>query len=84
MLFLDKKIKENIGLNVQETLNRYDPDLLHRAVWPEQSLDLFIRCAHQNSGRISKSQREVHFGWMTDAEVATAESIIAESFTNSK
>ncbi len=48
--------------------------------WPGQSLNLFIRCADQNSGRISKAKREAHFGWMTDQEVADAEKLIANSF----
>lgn len=48
--------------------------------WPHQSLDLFIRCSHQNQGRLSKTKREAHFGWMTDAEVASAERLAAEAF----
>lgn len=48
--------------------------------WPNRSLDLFIRCVHQNEGRLSKVKREAHFGWMTEAEVTTAENLAAKAF----
>jgi hypothetical protein len=41
--------------------------------WPGQTLDLFIRVVHPNGFRLSKSKRDRHFDWMTDAEVADAE-----------
>lgn len=48
--------------------------------WPGQTLDLFIRVVHQGGFRLSKSKRGRHFDWMTDAEVADAEVIVAEGF----
>ena len=48
--------------------------------WPDQSLDLFIRCVHQNQDRLSKAKREGHFGWMTETEVAEAEHSVADAF----
>lgn len=48
--------------------------------WPDRSLDLFIRIVRQNGGKLSRSKRTSHFGWMTDTEVATAEREIARAF----
>ena len=48
--------------------------------WPAHSLDLFIRVLHQNDYRLSKRKRDRHFDWMTDAEIAEAESAVAEAF----
>jgi Fic family protein len=48
--------------------------------WPGQTLDLFVRVVHQGGWRLSKSKRDKHFSWMTDAEVAEAEAMVAEAF----
>lgn len=48
--------------------------------WPGKTLDLFIRVVHQGGFLLSKSKRDRHFDWMTDAEVADAEAVVAEAF----
>lgn len=48
--------------------------------WPGQSLDLFIRCVHQNQGRLSKAKRTEYFKWMSDEEIAAAETQVFEAF----
>lgn len=48
--------------------------------WPAQSLDLFIRLVHQNQGSLSKTKRESHFAWMTDAELQRAEPEVVRAF----
>jgi hypothetical protein len=50
--------------------------------WPPQALDLFIRCVRQNDGALSRAKRQSHFAWMSDAEVATSEAIVAAAFTD--
>lgn len=49
--------------------------------WPAHSLDLFIRVVHQNGFKLSKSKRDAHFSWMTNAEVARSEAMVAASFS---
>lgn len=48
--------------------------------WPDHSLDLFIRLVHQNRGALSKAKRQSHFAWISDAELARCEAIVAEAF----
>jgi hypothetical protein len=48
--------------------------------WPGQSLDLFVRVAHQNDNKLSKTKRGSHFDWMTDEEIRTSEAIVAAEF----
>ena len=48
--------------------------------WPAHSLDLFIRVVQQNGFKLSKSKRDAHFAWMTEAEVGRFEQAVAESF----
>jgi hypothetical protein len=48
--------------------------------WPDKSLDLFIRCAHQNQGRLSNAKRSEPFDWMTQTEVSAAEQVILDVF----
>ncbi|MFT4671983.1 MAG: hypothetical protein ACI945_001323 [Pseudohongiellaceae bacterium] len=48
--------------------------------WPNHSLDLFVRVVHQNGDTLSKTKKQSHFGWMTDAEVSEAEAIVALAF----
>lgn len=52
--------------------------------WPPHSLDLFIRLVHQNNGALSKTKRQSHFGWMTDAEVVLSEGAVKRAFEESK
>jgi hypothetical protein len=39
---------------------------------------------HQNGDTLSKTKREKHFDWMTDAEVSEAEAIVAQAFAETK
>ncbi len=48
--------------------------------WPNHSLELFVRVVHQNGDTLSKTRRQSHFDWMTDAEVSEAEAIVALAF----
>jgi hypothetical protein len=52
--------------------------------WPNHSLDLFVRVVHQNGDTLSKTKREKHFDWITDAEVSEAEAIVAQAFAGTK
>jgi hypothetical protein len=36
---------------------------------------------HQNGDTLAKIRRQIHFDWMTDAEVSEAEAIVAQAFT---
>ena len=49
--------------------------------WPAHSLETFILVVHQNNDRLSLTKRKSHFHWMTDAEVARFENIVARAFT---
>jgi len=48
--------------------------------WPNHSLELFVRVVHQNDDTLSRTKRDKHFDWMTDAEVSEAEAIVAQAF----
>lgn len=48
--------------------------------WPNHSLELFVRVVHQNGDTLSKTKRQSHFDWMTNAEVNEAEAIVAQAF----
>ena len=48
--------------------------------WPNHSLELFVRVVHQNGDTLSKTKRQSHFNWMSDAEVSEAEAIVAQAF----
>lgn len=48
--------------------------------WPAHALDLFIKVVQQNANSLSIAKRRSHFAWMTDAEVARGEAIVADSF----
>lgn len=48
--------------------------------WPAHSADLFIQVVRQNEGRLSVTKRASHFSWMTEAEIALAETIVVEAF----
>jgi hypothetical protein len=48
--------------------------------WPAHSLDLFIRLVHQDKGTLSKTKRQSHFEWMTDAEVKQSEAAVNKAF----
>jgi len=48
--------------------------------WPNHSLELFVRVVHQNGDTLSKTRRQSHFNWMTDAEVSEAETIVVQAF----
>ena len=48
--------------------------------WPAHALDLFIQVVHQNGGTLSKTKRQSHFAWMTEAEVRQAEVVVAQAF----
>lgn len=49
--------------------------------WPGHSLELFIRVVHHNNGSLSNTKRKSHFAWMTEEEIAQAESGVRESFS---
>jgi hypothetical protein len=49
---------------------------------PDRKLDLLLRFLHQNGGRMSKRVRENECKEMTDAEVAAAERLYEEVFSN--
>ena len=60
-------------------------DKAHRALkaeldWPAHALDLFIRLVHQNKGSLSRTKRQSHFEWMTDAEVKRSEDVVRKAF----
>ncbi len=48
--------------------------------WPNHNLELFVRVVHQNGDSLSKTRRQSHFDWMTNAEVSEAEAIVAQAF----
>ncbi len=48
--------------------------------WSNHGLELFVRVVHQNGDTLSKTRRQSHFDWMTDAEVSEAETIVAQAF----
>ena len=47
---------------------------------PNHSLELFVRVVHQNNGTLSKTKKQSHFNWMTEAELSQAEVIVAQAF----
>lgn len=48
--------------------------------WPNHSVDLFIRLAHQNDGHLSATKRKTYFDWLTDDEVVRAEVCVRRAF----
>lgn len=46
---------------------------------PDQKLNLFIKCVHQNGGVLSLKKREAYFKMLTDEEIKKMEQIIGAS-----
>lgn len=71
---LDREISFLLGFDTARKVLSQELD------WPAHSLDLFIRVVHQNRFKLSKSKRDAHFSWMTDAEISRSEKTVADSF----
>ena len=46
---------------------------------PDRLLDLLLRLAAQNGGRLSKAKRERHFAMLTDDEIARIDAALADA-----
>jgi hypothetical protein len=47
---------------------------------PDRLIDLFIQLCLQNNGRLSARKTEVHFGFLTDDELADMENAVREGY----
>lgn len=47
---------------------------------PDRLIDLFIQLCLQNNGRLSAKERESHFRFLTDGEVADMENVVREGY----
>ena len=79
---LERTVEEDLPQEIDFLLcfGRASKQLNALLDWPNHSLELFIRVVHQNDDTLSKTKRQSHFDWMTDAEVNKAEAIVARSF----
>ncbi len=49
---------------------------------PDRLIDLFIQLSLQHNGRLSAKKREMHFGFLTDDELASMENAVREGYGN--
>lgn len=47
---------------------------------PDRLIDLFIQFCLQNNGRLAAKRRAAHFGFLTDDELASMESVVQEGY----
>ena len=78
--FIFKTIDEEL---IQELkfISHYDASkrVLQKIVdMPDRQIDLFIRFAYQNSGRLSENKRKKYFNFLTEAEIREMEKSLLE------
>ncbi len=85
--FLYRTLERTVEEDLQQEINfllgfdRACQKLNQLLDWPNHSLELFVRVVHQNDGTLSKTKKQSHFTWMTEAEVGEAEAIVAQAFS---
>tara|TARA_R110001592_G_scaffold232050_1_gene489335 strand:+ start:21472 stop:23013 length:1542 start_codon:yes stop_codon:yes gene_type:complete len=85
--FLYRALERTVEEDLQQEINfllgfdRACQQLNQLLDWPNHSLELFVRVVHQNDDILSKTKKQSHFSWMTEAEVSEAEAIVAQAFT---
>jgi hypothetical protein len=48
---------------------------------PDRLIDLFVQLCLQNNGRLSARKKELHFGFLTDDELADMENAVREGYS---
>lgn len=80
---LERTVEEDLQQEIDFLLcfDRASQQLNNLLDWPNHSLDLFVRVVHQNDNKLSKTKRQSHFDWMTDAEISEAEAVVSQAFS---
>lgn len=84
--FLYRALERTVEEDLQQEINfllgfdRACQHLNQLLDWPNHSMELFVRVVHQNNDTLSKTKKQSHFSWMTEAEVSEAEAIVAQAF----
>jgi hypothetical protein len=83
---LQRTLEEDLQKEIEYLLgfDRAYDELNQLLDWPGHSLELFIRVAHQNHGKLSLTKRKSHFDWMSVQEIAESEQAVIQAFDENK